>query len=688
MALGKGKKMREVVLIFLVLVALLMAGCQEKLAPSMARRFEPTWESLRRYKEVPEWLREGKFGIYTHWGPYAVHAYGENTTWYSFALYAEPDGEARLHFEKTFGKLTPKFGYKDLIPKFTADKFDANEWAELFKKSGAKFAGPVAEHHDGFAMWDTKYSEWNAAKMGPKRDIVGELEKAIKTRDMKFVTAFHHAANWFFFPVMDKRYDTGDPRYSGLYGQPHERGAMRNQAFLDEWYGKIIEVIDNYSPDFIWFDFALDSIAEGYVKDFLAYYYNHAEANNKEVVVTYKGNDLVPGSAVRDLELGQEPEITYHEWITDSTVDDRGAWGYASDLTFKTPDRLIDNLVDRVSKNGYLLLNVGPKPDGTIPQGARKLLLEIGAWLEVNGEAIYSTSPWFIAGEGPTNLGEATDIGFNEDDTVYTDEDIRFTVKGDVLYATFLAWPGEQAIIRALRAEGDEEEEEEEDEDYEDDDEEKLEEMAFEDLPEAVRTAARKEFPNQALVGVERERDGDEVHYHVMFEVDGAEAGLLMTRNGNILDRWHFNEDEEEEFGDEDEDAPSLMGKTFTTQDGEQEYTWVFKEGGKFVVLGGEAGEGTEGEYEQEGQEVFLEVAGFELEGVYDGETFEIVEDDSPHYPGFYPEEIKRITMLGDGRNVDWKLTREGLVIETPDHKPCKHAFVFKIERYHRPPID
>jgi alpha-L-fucosidase len=501
--------------------------------------------------------------------------------------------------------LTPEYGYKDLIPKFTAEKFDADEWAELFKKSGAKFAGPVAEHHDGFAMWDTKYSEWNAAKMGPKRDVVGELEKAIKKRDMKFVTAFHHAANWFFFPVSDRRYDTGDPMYSGLYGQPHKRGAMRNQAFLDEWYGKIIEVIDNYSPDFIWFDFALDSIAEGYVKDFLAYYYNHAEARGKEVVVTYKGNDLVPGSGVRDLELGQEPKITYHEWITDSTVDDRGAWGYAHDLTFKTPDRLIDNLVDRVSKNGYLLLNVGPKPDGTIPDGARELLLEMGAWLEINGEAIYDTSPWFIAGEGPTNLGEATEIGFNEADTVYTNKDIRFTVKGDVLYATFLAWPGEEAIIGTLRGASEEDEEEEKDEGYE-----------------------------------------------------------------------------------EKEDVPSIAGKTFTVEDDDEEYTLVFKEDGKLTVSGGEAGEGTDGEYEQEGHEVFIEVAGFEVEAIYDGEEFKIIEDEATEYPGFYRQEIKRISMLGDGRSLDWKMTRKGLIIETPGKKPCKHAYVFKIERYHHPKID
>jgi len=594
--------MKKLILISLLLVASLLFGCREQGSQHRVKKYEPTWESLREYKEVPQWLRDGKFGIYTHWGPYAVHAYGENTTWYSFAMYRDPEGEARKHFEKNFGKLTPEFGYKDLIPKFTAEKFDADEWADLFAKSGAKFAGPVAEHHDGFAMWDTKYSDWNAAKMGPKRDVVGELEKAIKKRDMKFVTAFHHAANWFFFPVWDKRYDTGYPKYSGLYGQPHAEGAMRNQEFLDEWYGKIIEVINKYSPDFIWFDFALDSIPEGYVKDFLAYYYNDAEAKGKEVVVTYKGNDLVPATAVRDLELGQEPKITYHEWITDSTVDDRGAWGYANDLIFKSPNRVIDNLVDRVSKNGYLLLNVGPKPDGTISEEARELLLEVGEWLEINGDAIYGTTPWLIASEGPTNLGKASDIGFNESNVVYTSKDIRFTVKGDNLYATFLDWPGDEAVIQTLRGEGDEDDDEDED-------------------------------------------------------------------------------DSEAEF------VP-LAGKTFTIERDDAEYTWVFKEDGKLRVSGGLAGEGTDGEYEQEGQEVFIVVGGFELEGTYDGENLELEEEGPPRYPGFYPEEIKRITMLGDGRKLDWKITREGLVIEAPDKKPCKHAYVFKIERYHHPKID
>jgi len=590
-----------------VLIGLMVFGCTQLEIPGGVKKYEPAWESLNQH-QTPQWLREGKFGIYTHWGPYAVHAYGSNTTWYSFGMYASPESEAREHFEKTFGKLTPDYGYKDLIPLFTAEKFDADEWVDLFKKAGAKFAGPVAEHHDGFAMWDTKYSEWNAAKMGPTRDVVGEFEAAVRKADMKFVTAFHHAANWFFFPVWNKDYDTGDPKNSGLYGQYHEQGALRNQAFIDEWYGKIIEVIDNYGPDFIWFDFALDEIQEGYVKDFLAYYYNSAIKAGKEVVVTYKGHDIIPGAGVRDLELGQEPEITYHDWITDSSIDDRGAWGWANDLTFKTPNRLIDNLIDRVSKNGYLLLNVGPKPDGTIPDGARKALLEVGAWLDVNGEAIYGTTPWFIAAEGPTNLGEATEIGFNESNVVYSNKDVRFTVKGDNLYATFLDWPGEKAAIQTLRTADTQE--------------------IDEDLPQWAR----------------------------------PEKSIPLAGTSWII-----------------EDSDPIEGK----------FKYEFSEDGKFHVSGGPTGEeGVDGEYSQVGMNVYLNVGTFAWSGKYDGEEFTVGGAPQPRYPGFYREEIKRITMLGDGRELDWRLTPQGLLIKTPDKKPGDYAYVFKIERIHHPEID
>lgn len=190
---------------------------------SFGQKYKVDWQSLRRV-QTPECLQKGKFGIYTQWDPYAAHAYMSNTTRYSFSLYLDQVSEARKHSESTFGKLTPEFGYKDLIPLFTTDKFDADEWAELFQKAGARYVGLVAEYHDGFSMWDTKYSEWNAAKMGPKCDVLGELQTAIKKRDMKYVTAFHHAANWFFFPVHDKRYDTGDPKNSLFYGQYHLPG--------------------------------------------------------------------------------------------------------------------------------------------------------------------------------------------------------------------------------------------------------------------------------------------------------------------------------------------------------------------------------------------------------------------------------------------------------------------------------
>ena len=411
--------------------------------------YQPSWNSLKSLP-TPQWLRDGKFGIYTHWGVYSVHAQGPNSTWYSHNLYKNPEGQERKHQEATYGPLE-KFGYKDFIPMFTAEKFDAEEWAELFQKSGARFAGPVAEHHDGFSMWDTKYSEWNAAKMGPKRDIVGELAKAIKQQDMKFVTAFHHAENWFFFPTWDKRYDCSDPRYSGLYGPIHEPGAQPDKAFLDQWKGKILEVIDNYDPDFIWFDFGLNGVTDCYKQEMLAYYFNKAAANGKEVVVSYKGHHLPPGAGLIDWELGQEANLAYYEWITDSTVDNGGNWGYVIGQTYKSLDNLIDNLVDRVSKNGYLLLNVGPKADGTIPEEAKALLLGMGEWLKINGEAIYGTTPWSVAGEGPTQLGTTSEFGFNEkNDLCYTGQDFRFTVKDNNLYATALDWPGEKAVIKSL----------------------------------------------------------------------------------------------------------------------------------------------------------------------------------------------------------------------------------------------
>lgn len=436
----------------------------------MVPNYLPTWNSLRTH-HTPQWFRDAKFGIYTHWGIYSVPAHGPNGTWYPHYMYREGSPQYEYHI-KTYGHPS-QFGYKDFIPMFTAEKFDPDEWAELFKQAGARFAGPVGEHHDGFAMWDTRYSEWNAARMGPRRNVVDELEKAIRRQDMRFLVALHHAENWWYFPHWRVEFDTSDARYVDLYGQIHNQewaqqkpvskkvekdwelqGDLQekpNKEFLDRWLGKTKEVIDNYHPDLIYFDYGIRWIQEHYKREMLAYFYTKALEWGQEVVLTYKWNHLVPGAGVLDMELGRFDILTYHDWITDTPVDDGHGWSYLKETTYKSLSTLIHYLVDIVSKNGSLLLNVGPKPDGQIPEQAKELLAGMGKWLEVNGEAIYGTTPWMTYGEGPTKM---TGAGyFTEDNAVqYTAQDIRFTAKDDVLYAICLGKPKGQLTIQSLKS--------------------------------------------------------------------------------------------------------------------------------------------------------------------------------------------------------------------------------------------
>jgi alpha-L-fucosidase len=413
--------------------------------------FEPTWESLQAY-ECPQWFHDAKFGIYTHWGPYSVPSW-ENE-WYPRLMYAKEDqGRGRMfydHHKETWGDVSV-FGYKDFIPLFTAEKFNADEWAELFKKAGAQFAGPVAQHHDGFAMWDSKLTRWDAMDMGPKRDIMGELAAAVRARDMRFVTSFHHAFHWRYYEPSYgiENSDTRDPEYAGInriYPPLHEPGAPESKEFLDNWKARVCEVIDKYQPDYLWFDFGWQQPGfEEYKKELLAYYYNEAMKWGKEVVVSYKEDHLPEGVAILDLERGQMDTLSSRKWITDTSVGLK-SWCYIDAPDYKSVNTLVDNLIDIVSKNGNLLLNVGPRPDGTIPEEQRDLLLGIGAWLDVNGEAIYGTRPWMKFGEGPTKMASGHMTENQNRGSAYTAEDIRFTTREGCLYAIALDWPADGIV--------------------------------------------------------------------------------------------------------------------------------------------------------------------------------------------------------------------------------------------------
>ncbi|MDR2375836.1 MAG: alpha-L-fucosidase [Treponema sp.] len=422
------------------------------------------WSELTSF-QTPRWLREKKFGIYTHWGVYSVGAFGANVSWYPHRMYQEGTAEYEYHCKK-FGHPS-KVGYKDLIPQFNGSKFDADEWAEIFSRAGAKFAGPVAEHHDGFSLWDSKLTRWNAKLMGPKQDIVGEQEQAFRKKGMEFLTAFHHAENWRFYPHWVEEYDCSDPAYTGLYGELHnlDWGSEKRyspqpgfgwndqdlptRAAHELWLGKLVEVVEAYNPDFVWFDFGLDFITDYYKRAFLSYYFDRAAGRNQNVVVSYKHHHLPAGAGLIDLEQGHFEHLTYHDWITDTTIDNGVAWGYQEGGGYKTAKTLIHYLADNVSKNGYMLLNVGPKPNGEIPDGAKKVLYGIGEWLTVNGEAIYGTSPWVVAEEGPTVMGAYGDMS-ELHDIEYLPKDIRFTMKDEVLYAICLGEIGDDVVLNKV----------------------------------------------------------------------------------------------------------------------------------------------------------------------------------------------------------------------------------------------
>lgn len=414
------------------------------MAPS-PDRFEPTWESLANYT-APDWYQDGKFGIFIHWGLYAVPAFGNE--WYPRNMYQQGSKEF-AHHVATHGPQE-RFGYKDFIPRFTAEHYDPDHWAGLFRQAGAKFVVPVAEHHDGFAMYDTALSEWSAAKMGPCRDLIGELAEAVRKQWLVFGVSSHRAEHWWFFDGgMQFPSDVQDPRYAGLYGPAQPRSTVPHEAFLEDWYARTCELVDKYRPQLVWFDWWIETpVFEPWLRRFAAYYYNRGLEWGRGVAINYKHRAFPDGTAVYDVERGQLTDTRPIFWQTDTSVS-RNSWGYVQDQQYKTATSIVGDLVDIVSKNGALLLNIGPRPDGTIPAEEEEILREIGRWLATNGEAIYGTRPWVVYGEGPTAV-----VGGSFNDTKrapFTPADVRYTTKGDALYATLLAWPEKgEALLRSL----------------------------------------------------------------------------------------------------------------------------------------------------------------------------------------------------------------------------------------------
>lgn len=403
--------------------------------------FADTWESLSGYR-VPQWYKDAKFGIFIHWGIYSVPAF--ESEWYSRNMYIQ-GSKAYEHHLKTYGKHAD-FGYKDFIPMFRAERFDAEKWAELFARAGARYVVPVAEHHDGFQMYRSEISRWNAFEMGPKRDVVGELTESCRKRGMETGASSHRVEHWFFMGH-GKEFDSdikepmrrGDFYWPAMPERDHHdifSEPTPTEEFMQDWLVRTCEIIDRYRPRLLYFDWWIQhSAVKPYLKKLAAYYYNRAAEWGIEVAINYKHDAFLFGCAVPDVERGQFADVKPYFWQTDTAIA-LNSWCYTQNNLFRPYQEILCDLVDIVSKNGTLLLNVGPKADGTISEEDTAVLEGIGSWLRVNGEAVYGTTVWRRYGEGPTQIveGQFSD-GIKKN---FTSQDFRFTSGRGYLYATAL----------------------------------------------------------------------------------------------------------------------------------------------------------------------------------------------------------------------------------------------------------
>jgi len=428
-------------------------------APITNGPFSPTADSLSTY-QVPDWFRDAKFGIWAHWGPQAVPRSGD---WYARQMYV-PGHRHYAHHLEHYGHPS-EFGYKDIIPLWTAEKFDPDALMSRYVAAGSKYFVSMGVHHDNFDLWNSRHHRWNAAAMGPKRDIVGAWRDAARKRGLRFGVSEHLGAshNWWypshgydqFWPKMGIDYDGANPQYADLYHKPHNepyKGSALTWYTNDPdyhriWFDRIRDLLDSYDPDLLYSDGGLPFGDVG--RALLAHFYNQSVSRHRTLQAVYTCKNTPPAgeflaaACVQDVERGVMSDGSARPWQTDTS---NGDWFYKEDDKYKTGPDVIRMLADIVSKNGNLLLNVVLNPDGSLPDPSQMLLDDLRDWMKVNAEAIHGTRPWKIFGEGPTQVAG----GAFKESAAYTPDDIRFTTRKDTVYAITLGEPRGRVTIASL----------------------------------------------------------------------------------------------------------------------------------------------------------------------------------------------------------------------------------------------
>jgi alpha-L-fucosidase len=438
---------------FIALVLALYALAQQKKPVISEGPYKATDESLKQY-QYPEWFRDAKFGIWSHWGPQAVPRQGD---WYAKRMYQEGNPAYKYHLEN-YGHPS-EFGYKDIIPLWKAERWDPEKLMELYKKAGAKYFVSMGTHHDNFFLWNSKLNNWNAVNMGPKKDVVGLWQKAAKKQGLRFGVSEHLGASYTWFQSAhgaDKSgakagvpYDGANLNYQELYhanALPDDKGWLTNNpVFQLEWYRSIKELVDNYQPDLLYSDSQMPFGDVG--RTLIAHFYNQdITKNGGGLQAVYTCKQPSGGLWVQDVERGVLDTASAYPWQTDTSIGD---WYYRTGQKYKTSTEVIQMLVDIVSKNGNLLINVVQTPEGDLEPDMLKILEEIGEWTSANGEGIYGSRPWKIYGEKPVDK-PVKKLGRFDENFGYSSNDIRFTTKGSTLYAYCLGKPETDIMIKSL----------------------------------------------------------------------------------------------------------------------------------------------------------------------------------------------------------------------------------------------